>query len=358
MDAAWDLLAGPNGVRTGRHGPNIHAWEQPEALVRHLGRAQADIIGAGITTVVDAQVTRRELETYLRLRSTGGLRMRVGLLVLSSLLDEVLALGMVAPLGDDQLRFQGIKLYADGTLVGRTAWFPEGYASDPEEHGSLYHEPAELASLLGRAHAAGLQTATHALSAAAIEVVLDAIEAAQNGHPRPDARHRIEHCALPTDEEIERMRRLRVVPVAQSQHARLYGDGAIASAGEDIGGRYHPLGRYAALGVRFALSSDAPVAAPAPLEAVAAAIERRTVLGTRLGEPSFAVDVESAVRACTIDAAWATHRDDAVGSIEPGKLADFAILSADPRGRDPEGIRAIRVEETWIGGRVAQPLNA
>ena len=151
MDAAWDLALGPASVKIGRHGPNIHVPDSPEALLSHLEAAQREILGAGITTVFDAQVTRRELEAYLRLRDAGRLRMRVNLLVISSLLDEVLELGLVAPLGDDWLRFAGIKLYADGTLIGRTAFFPDGYPSEPEERGLLYHDPAEYGELLRRA---------------------------------------------------------------------------------------------------------------------------------------------------------------------------------------------------------------
>jgi len=350
MDAAWDLLAGADGVRTGRHGPNIHHAEPSAALLEHLAQAQDRILRTGITTVADAQVTRREMETWLALRDAGRLRLRVHLYVLSSLLDEVQALGLVRPLGDAWLRFAGIKLYADGTLVGRTAWFPEGYPGDPEERGLLYHDPAEFRALLARAHTAGLQTATHALSPAAIGLVLDGIEEAERASPRPDARFRIEHCALPTVEQVARMARLGVVPVAQSQHAFAFGDGAIAAVGRELGERYHPLGLYARSGVRFALSSDAPVAQPAPLQAVQAAVERRTVLGTALGPDDLRVDVEDALRAYTIDAAWACHADRLVGSIEPGKLADLVVLSADPTSVPTAAIGSIAAKETWSAG--------
>src|SRR5206468_2251785 len=127
--------------------------------------------------------------------------------------------------------FAGIKLYSDGTLVGRTAWFPYGYPNDPTNHGVLYHEPADYKRMVLAAHEAGLQTVTHALSSAAIGFVLDAISEAARVQPRSDARHRIEHCALPTEAQVARMAQLGVVPVAQSQHALLYGDGAIAAAG-------------------------------------------------------------------------------------------------------------------------------
>jgi predicted amidohydrolase YtcJ len=349
FDSAWDLLAGEFGVRTRRHGPNIHHADSAERLLAQLEWAQTDIIGAGITTVADAQVTRREMDTWLALRDLGRLRMRVHMYVLSVLLEEILALGLVAPLGDEWLRFAGIKLYADGTLVGRTAWFPQGYPSDPDNHGLLYHDPAEYTDMIRRAHSAGLQTATHALSSAAIGLVLDALDAARKARPRGDARHRIEHCALPTPSQVTRMADLGVVPVAQSQHALLYGDGAIAAAGVDAGGGYHPLGLYARAGLPFALSSDAPVAPPNPLQAIAAAVSRKTVLGTRLGSDELKVSADQALRAYTIDAAWACHAEKSVGSIERGKYADFAIVSGDPTGNAAE-LDSLTVSETWIGG--------
>jgi predicted amidohydrolase YtcJ len=349
FDAAWDLLAGEFGVRTEHHGPNIHHADSAERLQSELEWAQTDIIGAGITTVADAQVTRREMETWLALRDSGNLRMRVHMYVLSVLLEEVLELGLFAPLGDEWLRFAGIKLYADGTLVGRTAWMPDGYPGEPDNHGLLYHDPADYSDMIRRAHSAGLQTATHALSSAAIGVVLDAISAAKGAHTRDDERHRIEHCALPSAEQVLRMKGLGVVPVAQSQHALLYGDGAIASAGSEAGGGYHPLGMYIRASVRFALSSDAPVAAPNPLQAIAAAVSRTTVLGTQLGGEELKVTAEQALRAYTIDSAWACHAEGSVGSIERGKFADFAIVSGDPTADGAE-LDSLTVSETWIGG--------
>ncbi|HUP83571.1 MAG TPA: amidohydrolase [Candidatus Limnocylindria bacterium] len=347
FDSAWDLLAGEFGVRTEHHGPNIHHADSPDRLMAELEWAQAHILRAGITTVADAQVTRREMESWLALRDAGKLRMRVHMYVLSVLLNEVLQMGLVAPLGDDWLRFAGIKLYADGTLVGRTAWMPDGYPDEPDNHGLLYHDQAFYSDMIRRAHSAGLQTATHALSSAAIGVVLDALSAAERERPRRDARHRIEHCALPTAEQVAQMAALGIVPVAQSQHALLYGDGAIAAAGPEDGGRYHPLGMYARAGVRYALSSDAPVAAPNPLQAVAAAVSRTTVLGTTLGSDDLKVSAEQALRAYTIDAAWGCHAEGNVGSIERGKKADFAIVSSDPTVAAAE---SVSISETWVGG--------
>lgn len=349
-DAACDLLTGPDGVKIGRHGPNIHLPEPTDRWPGLLAVAQDAFLANGVTTVVDAQVSRRELETYVTGYAAGRLQLRVEMLVLSALLDEVLALGLSRRLGGETLAFAGIKLYADGALGSGTAYFPEGYASDRSQTGTLYHEPAAYHELVRRAHAAGLQTGTHAQSPDAIAMVMDAVEAAQAAVPRPDMRHRIDHCGLPRRDQVARIAALGMVPIAQPGHHHQYGDGVVRAVG-DLGERYNPLGDFAAAGVRFALSSDAPVSPPTPLVAIQAAVDRRTVSGRVLGEDALRIDVATALAAHTLGAAHAIHREGAVGSLEAGKLADLAILSADPLAVPADQVGAIRVLETWLGGQ-------
>jgi predicted amidohydrolase YtcJ len=348
-DAACDILTGPDGVKIGHHGPNFHLADEPEDHVRQLRAAQQRFLEAGVTTIGDAQVSRREFDTYLRLADRGALKVRIAMYLLSHLLDETLELGMHAAFGNAHLSFAGIKLYADGTLGGWTAYFPEGYAGDPGRTGQLYHEPDEYAGLVARAHAAGLQTATHAQSPVAIGMVLDAVEAAQQATPRPDARHRIEHCGLPDPEQIERMARLSVLPVNQPQHYYNWGEGVTAAVGAP-GERFNPLGEFIAAGVPVTLSSDAPVARPRPLEAIQAAVTRRTRAGSVLGADDLRIDAIEALTAHTLNGARALGREDELGSITVGKRADFTVLGADPLAVDPSAIAAIPVSETWIDG--------
>lgn len=348
-DAACDLLTGPGGVKIGNHGPNFHLSEPDAIMADHLLRAQEVFLAAGVTTVGDAQASRREMETYLRARQDGSLRLRVSAYLTSALLDTALDLGVVNGFGDDHFRVQGVKFYADGTLGGWTAYFPDGYAADCCHHGQLYHSAEEYAELVGRAHRAGLQTATHAQSPYAIGMVLDAVEKAQADRERPGIRHRIEHSGLPTDEQIVRMGELGVVPVMQPQHHLRTGDGTLTAVG-DLGHRYNPAGACLAAGVPVVFSSDAPVAPPAPLEAISAAATRRTVLGTVLGDAALRMPVADGLHAHTAAAAGALHREHAVGALAPGMLADFVVLDSDPLTADPAELASIGVRETWIGG--------
>lgn len=348
-DAACNILTGLSGVKIGHHGPNFHLGDAPEEHVRQLAAAQRNFLEGGVTTIGDAQVSSREFDTYLRLAERRGLHLRVSMYLLSHLLDDALDMGLRGQFGNAQLSFAGIKLYADGTLGGWTAYFPDGYVGDPCRTGQLYHEPAEYRALIARAHEAGLQTATHAQSPTAIEMVVAAIEAAQAADPRPDARHRIEHCGLPTPEQIERMAAAGIRPVNQPQHYYNWGEGveqAIGTPGE----RFNPLGEFVRAGVPVTISSDAPVAEPRPLEAIQASVTRVTRRGRKLGPDDLAIDAMTALRGHTIEAARTIGREDDLGTLEVGKRADFAVLAADVDEVAPETIGEIAVLQTWIDG--------
>ncbi|MFH8252531.1 amidohydrolase [Microbacterium sp. B2969] len=348
-DAACNILTGVHGVKIGHHGPNFHLADEPEEHLRQLDAATQRFLAGGVTTIGDAQVSRREFDMYLRLAEAGRLELRVSMYLLSHLLDDALDMGLVGQFGNAYLSFAGIKLYADGTLGGWTAYFPDGYVGDPCRTGQLYHEPAEYAELIRRAHGAGLQTATHAQSPTAIEMVVSAIEAALADRPDADARHRIEHCGLPTPEQIQRMAVSGIRPVNQTQHYFNWGEGveqAIGTPGE----RFNPLGEFEAAGVPFTISSDAPVAEPIPLEAIQTAVTRITRRGHRLGPDDLRVSARAALRAHTYEGAVSIGREDDLGSLEPGKYADFAVLSGDPLAVAADEISGIRVLETWVDG--------
>jgi len=266
------------------------------------------------------------------------------------LLEEAIETGMHGAFGNAHLSFSGIKFYADGTLGGWTAYFPDGYVGDPCRTGQLYHDPADYKALISRAHAVGLQTATHAQSPTAIEMVIDAIESAQAENPTIDPRHRIEHCGLPTPDQIQRMARAGIRPVNQPQHHFNWGEGVEQALGTP-GERFNPLGELAAAGVPITISSDAPVADPRPLEAIQAATTRITRRGTQLGPESLAISRVQALRAHTINAAYSLGREDDLGSLEVGKRADFAVLSADILETEIEKIAEIVVTQTWVDGR-------
>ena len=349
LDSATNLVL-QTSVDICGHGPNIHTAVETDELASMIGEASRRYLAAGLTTICDPQVTSREMQAYQLARSRGDLPIRTVMLPLSHQLDEYLAIGLVGPMGDDHLRIGAMKFYTDGAITGGTAMFSTPMGSRGQYPGSLYHQPAELASLLRRAAGAGWQLAIHTMGDRAMGIMLDAVEAAMAAAPDGDIRHRIEHSTWPTAEQLGRIARLGMVPITQP--------GSIAELGDiwhdHLGERVHhamPLRDQLELGIRPAISSDAFVQSYRPLDTIAAAVHRVTPSGFKVG-PDQELTVEEAVAAHTINAARALHMEDRIGSIEVGKLADFTVLDGDLLATPAEAIRALPVWMTVVGGEV------
>jgi hypothetical protein len=349
FDSACDLLTGPDGVKVGNHGPNFHLPMSDDEIMRLFDLGQQSFLAAGITTICDAQVTELEMSAYLWARDTGRLRMRAHLLYLSSKLDGLRELGLVSRLGDERLEMHGVKLYADGSVIARTAYLGgHDCCGTPSPRGYLYHEPKELTELITTAHRLGLRTATHAQGEVPIGIVLDAVERARTQNPYPGLRHRIEHCGFPTDEQVRRMARLGVVPVPQPMQVHLYADSLIEEYGE-YGGRFYPYGTFERAGLPVVISSDAPVTMPGPLKAAWAAVTRRTVGGATAGGAQQGVSRSAALRGITETPAALLDRPD-IGTLRVGSRADLVIVDIDPVTAPIDALATATVTETWVGG--------
>ena len=345
FDAACDLLTGPDGVKLGNHGPNLHLPDDPVDLARMLDDAQEAFLATGVTTVGDCQVTEREMQAFLAARDAGRLTLRVVMYVLSSHVDS---LGIDSWLGDDRLSVGGVKHYADGALTGGSAYLPCGCGAT---HGHLYHEPGKLEDLLVASATAGRQTATHAQGPEAIQLVLDALSRAPL---RPDLRHRIEHCGFPSADQLTEMYRLGVVPVPQPTQVHLYGEGVRRDHPEVADGMY-PSGRIAAAGLPVVLSSDAPVTRPCVMLSCWAAETRLTSAGRVLGDENRITRAQS-LTGYTVGGAHALRRDD-VGSLAVGNPADLVLLADDPFTVAVDRLPDVAVLETWVDGHPAWTLT-
>lgn len=353
FDSACDLLTGKGGVKIRNHGPNFHLPMAPADLRRRFDLAQESFLSVGVTTVCDAQVTSRELAAYLEARDAGTLLLRAHALLLSSGLEHLREIGLTSKVGDDRFEISGVKFYADGSVLARTAFLAGeccGHDAGPGRGGDgyLYHEPFELHDLLVEAHRLGLATATHSQGSVPIGIVLDAIAAARAEDARPRLAHRIEHCGFPTDEQIARMARLGVVPVPQPVQLHEHADTIVEDLGP-IGARFYPYGAFQRAGLPVVISSDAPVTDPNPLRAAWAAITRKSVSGAVAG-PELTIDRTTAMAAITGVPAALLGRHD-VGRLTIGAAADLVLLDADPMTVDVESLPRVGVTETWIGGQ-------
>lgn len=237
----------------------------------------------------------------------------------------------------------------DGSIGSYTAALDDDYQGQPGARGVLYEKARDLSAFIEEAHAAGAQLAFHAIGPRAIEQVLSAYERAFYKVPRFDHRHRIEHFELATDEQIDRCAEIGVVVAMQPTFEHLWGGpgGMYASR---LGERWRHTNRLrtiASRGVVIAGGSDANVTPPDPLLGIHAAVNHPN--------PDERVDVASALRMMTLDAAYAGKNEHRHGSLQPGKEASFAVLDEDLLTTAPARLREIRVEETWsLGRRVFQ----
>jgi predicted amidohydrolase YtcJ len=348
FDSACDLLTGPDGVKVTNHGPNFHLPMTDEEVARLFDVGQQSFLAAGITTICDAQVTELEMAAYLRARDSGRLTMRAHLMYLSSKLDQLRRLGLVSRLGDERLELHGVKLYADGSVIARTAYLGDhACCGTPAPQGYLYHEAAEMTELILTAHRLGLRTATHAQGEEPIGIVLDAVARARAEIPRARVRHRIEHCGFPTETQIRTMAEVGVVPVPQPMQVHLYADSLIADYG-DYGARFYPYGSFEAAGLPVVVSSDAPVTMPGPLRAAWAAVTRVTGSGA-VADAGQGASREAALRGITSTPAALLDRPD-LGTLAVGSRADLVLLDTDPVTAPVDELATAAVLETWVAG--------
>ena len=200
--------------------------------------------------------------------------------------------------------------------------------------------------------ALGFQMAIHANGDRAIESILQAMERADRIHPgRRDLRHMIIHCQTATDDQIRRMGELGIIPNYFVNHVYYWGDRHESIfLGPDRARRIDPLKTTLDMGLRFVLHSDLPVTPVSPIFSMHTAVNRLTRQGKVLG-PEQRIGAYEALRTYTIDAAHCSFEEGLKGSITPGKLADFTVLSDNILTSAPERIQDIRVEATVVGGQ-------
>jgi predicted amidohydrolase YtcJ len=339
-----DASGQPNGLLADR--ANILAWERfgvsfgaGERASEMIAQAEEKALSVGLTTLhaleggsISEDVTITDL-----LMAMPTLRLRLVLYYQTMDVDRVVKLGLP--------RIGGCILL-DGDVGPRTAALSEPYADDPTCYGTLYYTQEEVNAFVLKAHKAGLQVAMHAVGDGAVEQALDAYEAALAAHPRDDHRHRIEHCEIIREEQIERARRLSVALGIQPPfnhywpHTTYY-----SSLGEERAWKVDPVRSLMHPGLLIAGGSDSTVTPLGPLIGVHAAVNH--------SNPAERIGVKEALELYTTSAACIAFEEQDKGSLEIGKLGDIVVLSEDPFGVEPGRIKEIPIEMTIVGGQIA-----
>jgi predicted amidohydrolase YtcJ len=335
--------------------------------------ALADLAQHGVTTFFDI-TPPGQVEVYHRLRVGEELTARVNMRMVLDTWDEMRDAGITEGFGDEWIRYQGLKGFVDGIMGSSQARFYEpyittgvrgswrdatntGYVTDG---GSGYLPEGNMRALVFGADSAGFNPRVHAIGDEAIDRILDIFEEVRevNG-PREGRRFAIIHNQVIRGRETA-LREAELGVIAEMQPYHTIDD--MRWMEERIGerGRWaYAFGTLHEAGVLLSFGSDWPGTNAAwytvnPLQGIYAAVTRQTLDGTPEGGwfPEERIDVDTALRAYTVNNAWVGMLEDRLGRVKEGFLADLAVLDRDPFEVDPSELKDVRVDLTMVGGRV------
>lgn len=312
----------------------------------------------GLTGVHDAGSDETVLSVYDELGKAGQMHFRMYAMISggraeSPMLDRLIAAGPKSALYDGTLWIRSIKLYSDGALGSRGAALLDPYSDDLKNNGLLVSDPKFIEAIAVKALKAGFQVNTHAIGDRGNRVTLDAYDAALKQVPVADHRFRIEHAQILNYADVPRFAQLGVIPSMQASHQT----SDMYWAGTRLGVHRLP-GAYAwrALlntGVVIPNGSDFPVEYVNPLISFHAAVARQDANDWPAGGwyPEQVMTREEALKSMTIWPAFAAFQEKDLGSLTPGKYADFTVLDQDVMRIPASLILKTRVISTWVGGK-------
>jgi len=320
-----------------------------------LELAIADAHRYGLVGIHDAGESRSTIDLMEDMAKAGDLPFRLYVMISddSTALAHYMSIGPRSGLYDNHLWVRAIKLYADGALGSRGAALLEPYSDDPKNNGLLVSAPAHIEDVAERALASGFQVATHAIGDRGNRIVLDAYEKALQAHPTADHRFRVEHAQILNHDDIPRFAQLGVIPSMQAVHqtSDMYWAGSRLGIGRLLGA--YAWRSLLNTGVVVPNGSDFPVESDNPLFSFHSAVSREDADNWPTGGwmPEQRMTRAEALESMTIWPAYAAFQEQIMGSITPGKLADFVILDRDIMTVPEQDILGTSVLATYIGGK-------
>ena len=343
VDAAQDLV-------------NKVLPKQTEAAARiTLERALAEIARVGLTSVHDAGIDTGNDRLYRDYADHGKLTARVYAMIGGTERDfDVLAsAGPLKSYANDMYALRAVKLYADGALGSRGAALSAPYSDEPKSHGLLFRGDAQMRAMMEKAMQKGYQVNVHAIGDAGNRQVLGAYRTLAPATGGSLLRHRIEHAQVVAPADIAQFKNIGIIASMQPTHAT-----SDMNMAEQRIGPARMKGAYAwrsfiKQGARLACGSDFPVESPNPFYGIHAAVTRQDAAGMPAGgwHAEQAMTLTQALRCFTLDAAYAGHQENAIGSLEAGKWADFIVIDQDLFKIPAAAIRNTVVLQTWVAGR-------
>jgi predicted amidohydrolase YtcJ len=382
---SWEGVECDGGTPTGRltsaAAARVRRAMPARTMEQRLAEARvalAQLRSLGVTTIHDI-TPAEQLAVYQELLARDELTTRIYARPTLDKWDELRALGIRHGFGHPMLKIGGLKGFVDGIMGNSSARFHEPYLTsgvrgswrDSTNTGATSGpgsgmEPAGnmLRNLVG-ADSAGMWVQVHAIGDAAIDTLLTMYEHVMRTNPERDRRYRVIHTQVIRSAEVaDRMARLGIAAEVQPYHAI----DDMRWMEERIGKRARWAYAFRTLqeaGVRLSFGSDWPGTNASwytanPLHGVYAAVTRQTIEGNPPGGwyPEERIDVETALRAYTVNNAWVAGEEAEKGRLAPGLLADLVVLDADPRRAAPERLKDVTVVMTIVGGRIVHGEGA
>ena len=327
-----------------------------EVLAKGLELLNRNFLAYGITSVQDA--TGRSIEQVrVWQKALEDKRLKLRTYFMPRLSGEVtmgrtyLETGMRTGFGNDMLKLGALKLMVDGSVGGSTAAVRQAYPANPQNFGITYMSQEELDRQVLAGHLGGWQLAIHAIGDRALEMVLTSYERVLKAHPKANHRHRIEHFSLADQGIVAKAQELGIIPVLGVPFIYPHGNSYLQILGPERTKGMLPFRSLVARGMIAALSSDAPIIDPNPMNNLYAAVTRKSNTGNQVA-PDEAVDIKTAIKGHTLWGAYASFEEDLKGSLVPGKLADLTVLSGDILKAKEEEILELKADLTMVDGQI------
>jgi predicted amidohydrolase YtcJ len=330
--------------------------KQTEAQARVvLDRSLQQIAAMGLTSVHDAGVDVGQDKLYREYADTNKMTARVYGMIgdVGADFDALATNGPLSTYGSDVYALRSVKLYSDGALGSRGAALIAPYSDEPKSHGLLFRKDADIVGMMEKAMKRGYQVNVHAIGDAGNRQILDGYQRLVKETRSVGQRHRMEHAQVVTMDDIKRFKTIGIIPSMQPTHATSDMNMAEQRVGpQRIKGAY-AWKTFLKQGSPIACGSDFPVESSNPFFGIHAAVTRSDAAGKPAGGwyANEAMTLAQAFRCFTLDAAYAAHQEKTLGSLEPGKWADFIVIDQDLFTMPAKDIHKTGVLQTWLGGR-------
>mgnify|MGYP002568527375 CR=1 FL=1 len=332
-----------------------------ETMIEAICRAERMYSSKGYTTVVDGSF-EADMRPLLQVCTGAGLiSLDVNTYSRVASENKQILEGVATPEATYRTHFKiaGAKVILDGSPQIRTAWMTEPYFQPPEEGTEGYcgqgtfRDRNDIVTLFKECMEKRWQLQMQCNGDAAIDQCLDAYEQAlQETGLTEDLRPVLIHCQTIREDQLDRLQKLGIMPSFFHDHVYYWGDWySDVVFGPERASRISPLASAAKRGMRFTMHQDCPVGPPNAMLMLDTAVNRRTRTGRPLGT-EYAVDVMTALKAITIDAAYQCFDEKIKGSLEPGKYGDMVILDQDPLTVPKDTLRNIQVLATIKEGQI------